>query len=117
MQDSAQQIFTRYLRDRPKADIAIGISQGTEHKYAFLSGAKSPYAGIDKHSIFEVGSVSKTFTSVLLEKAVLAGYTEPFPAGGEHPQLVGGLEEPSDDGCGVDDVLMMPVGSSWPAPP
>ena len=69
-------MFGRYLRDRPKSDVAIGVSYGPEHRFAFLSGAKSPYAGIDKHAIFEVGSISKTFTATLLEKAVLSGKLE-----------------------------------------
>lgn len=76
MQELAEAIFSRYLNDRPKADIAIGASYGPEHRYAFLSGAKSPYAGIDSHSVFETGSISKTFAATLLEKAVLSGYTE-----------------------------------------
>jgi D-alanyl-D-alanine-carboxypeptidase/D-alanyl-D-alanine-endopeptidase len=76
VQEIAEQIFARYLRNRPKSDLAIGVSYGPEHRYAFLSGPRSPYAGIDRHSLFEIGSVSKTFAAVLLEKAVLAGYTE-----------------------------------------
>ncbi len=76
MQTDAEQVFARYLRSRPKVDLAVGASYGPEHQYAFLSGAKSPYAGIDRHSLFELGSVSKTFAALLLEKAVIAGFTD-----------------------------------------
>lgn len=76
MQSLADEIFSRYLRDRPKVELSIGVSYGPEPRYAFLSGAQSPFAGIDKNSLFEVGSISKTFAAMLLEKAVLSGYAE-----------------------------------------
>lgn len=72
--DSAIQAIVRQRVDSGRAvGIVVGITQGGTRRY-FVAGTGGPgRAPLDEHTIFEIGSISKTFNALLLADAVARG--------------------------------------------
>lgn len=69
---SLQSILDARVSSMPGAGIVVGvIDHGKETIY--FSGASGNARPLDAHTLFEIGSVSKTFTATILASMVLAG--------------------------------------------
>src|SRR5436190_18418064 len=64
---------------RPRVDsgvtagIVVGVSQNGHRRFVAYGSAGPGRAPLDEHTLFEIGSVSKTFSGVLLADAVVRG--------------------------------------------
>jgi CubicO group peptidase (beta-lactamase class C family) len=67
-----EKIFSTYLADTNNTGLAVGIIFGDSSKvYCFGRQKKSDTVKISPSTIFEIGSITKTFTAVLLAESVL----------------------------------------------
>jgi len=67
-----EKIFSAYLADTSNTGIAIGFISGDSSRiYCFGKQRKSDTVKVNPSSIFEIGSITKTFTAVLLAARVL----------------------------------------------
>lgn len=72
--DKIKQIAEEYLDDRDNAGLAVAvISGGKESIYTSGTANKSTGAAIDTSSIFEIGSITKIFTGIMLADEVVNG--------------------------------------------
>ena len=88
-----QAIQARIAANQYPAMVVVVVDSKQSHVFGFgkLAGGKAP----DANTVFEIGSVTKTFTATLLAQDVLAGSVKPdTPVG----KLLPGFTLPSRDG-------------------
>lgn len=74
MDDGAAVIANRYLSNPGNTGIAIAIISGGEEKiYCFGNSNKATGDVIDSNSLFEIGSITKVFTGIMLADEVVKG--------------------------------------------
>lgn len=67
-----EQIVQRYFQDEKAVGLSIGIVQkGTVHFYNYGETKAGNKQLPDSHTMYEIGSITKTFTGILLAQAVL----------------------------------------------
>lgn len=72
--DSAIRAILKARVDSGRArGIAVGILENGQRRYISYGTAGPGRAPLDEHTIFEIGSISKTFTGLLLAEAVTRG--------------------------------------------
>jgi CubicO group peptidase (beta-lactamase class C family) len=71
--EDIRKTLAAYVRDHPNAMIAVGIlRQGNTQTY-FVRGSQERDIPLDDRTLFEIGSVTKTFTGTLLAQMVQSG--------------------------------------------
>ncbi len=71
LHDKVQQLIRQKVEDGEFASVVIGITDGQRHQFAGFS-AKGQ-AVPDKNSIYEIGSLTKTMTALILAKQIHQG--------------------------------------------
>lgn len=72
--DSAIRAILKTRVDSGRArGIAVGILENGQRRFISYGSAGPGRAPLDEHTIFEIGSISKTFTALLLAEAVTRG--------------------------------------------
>jgi CubicO group peptidase (beta-lactamase class C family) len=72
--DSAVREILRTRVDSGRSrGIAVGIFENGKRRFVSYGSAGPGRAPLDEHTIFEIGSISKTFTGLLLAEAVTRG--------------------------------------------
>ena len=66
--DDMRSVLATYVAAYPKAAVAAGVVDGTNVSTYFTSGPTA----VDENTVFQIGSVTKTFTGTLLAQMVLA---------------------------------------------
>lgn len=71
--DSVAQHIHNRISNEVNVGIALGILDASGPQYFFFGSKTVGGEAVDQHSIFEIGSISKTFTAILLAQMVLEG--------------------------------------------
>ena len=62
-----------YVKDHPKVMIAVGMITGGKTESYFMRGVQVNSVPLDERTLFEIGSITKTFTGTLLAEMVQTG--------------------------------------------
>lgn len=82
-------------KQQPSEGISIGELNGSEHSYSAAGRMREDGEMVDEHTLFEIGSITKVFTGILLADTVLQGKAELNDSIGKHlPESVIGEESP-----------------------
>lgn len=72
MDTAVQRLGAAFMKQPARVGLSIGITQnGQTHFYHFGTVEKGKSQAATQHTVYEIGSISKTFTSLLLAHAVL----------------------------------------------
>jgi serine-type D-Ala-D-Ala carboxypeptidase/endopeptidase len=72
--DSAIRAFLRVRVDSgTTAGIVVGVLENGKRRFISYGSAGPGRAPLDEHTVFEIGSISKTFTALLLAESVVRG--------------------------------------------
>lgn len=71
LHDKVQQLISQKVEDGEFASVIIGVSDGQHHQFAGFGAKGQPVP--DKNSIYEIGSLTKTMTALILAKQIQQG--------------------------------------------
>lgn len=71
--DEIRRSLSAYAKGHPKTLIAVGMISGGKTRMYFVRGSQVDSTRLDDRALFEIGSVTKTFTATLLAQMVQSG--------------------------------------------
>jgi CubicO group peptidase (beta-lactamase class C family) len=71
--DSLQRIVSERVAAGRSTGLIVGAASASDERQVAATGFERPGTPIDRHTLFEIGSITKAFTGILLAEMVLRG--------------------------------------------